>query len=276
MIKISFIKKACIVAAITVIAAIVSLIVTSVKASSSLNIVGSSYVVSQFPTKANIDVNKFIVNSYDDSDIIDSILAASQTSMISRENYGERIAISITADKNIALIVKDEDPQNAVLISEKIICLLDHKLHNVASEMQKSNQENTQLLIDRTKNKIDSLKQELLKIEKQYKAKGSPEMQQAVLEIDPDYIVCTMLMDEYTRILCNHSEELYQISEDASQPKSYIISTSSAKADEAVLDAPNKLKIICVTAMLAFFISICLIVFVEKIDWSKLNKADQQ
>ena len=276
MIKISITKKICIVASVTVLAAIASIIATSSKISTPLNIVSSSYVASQFTTKANIDVNKFIVNSYDDSDIIDSIVASCTSASITRENYKERIAINITADKNIALIVKDEDPQNAVMITENLINLIDLKLHNVAFEIQKSNQENTQLLINRTKCKIDSLKQELLTIKKNQKANGSPEMQKAILEMDPDYILCTKLLEEYTKILCNRSEELYQINEDASQPKSYIIATSSAKAEEAIPDAPNRLKVICVAVILAFFLSICLLVAIDKIDWRKKSEADQQ
>lgn len=268
--------KIIIVISVTCIAAIATYLVTISKPQ--LYAVNSSFFVQTLPIKTSMDINKHVVASLNDRNIVDSV---STVYNINRGIYASRVSASVDSRKCITLIVSSEKPEEAAGMSDLIITLLNKNLKDlIASQSQYNIQRIKYQMEDKIKN-LDSLKAEISLIDSTISQKVSKSgtrkdiltEHKILLEENPEYIFKSKLIEKLANDYGAMISELAEI-QNQIQNQNYITIISAPDSNMAYKKT-NKTKKIFIVTFISFICSICAVSFIGMVRQRKSNSASK-
>ncbi|MCF0205931.1 MAG: hypothetical protein HUK15_00760, partial [Bacteroidales bacterium] len=155
------------------------------------------------PSNINMD-NKFVTKLSGNKMLRDTTLSVFEGSTgLCKLNYSERVKITTGGYRNVLLVVRDENAENALTMIDFISEQMNDIIASIISVANTEQFEEQNNLMLEKRQQIDSLKKEILEIENRVANSISPSMknnfeyQRFVLEKDPDYIFAIKMLEKY-------------------------------------------------------------------------------
>lgn len=257
--------KAKIIAVIVITCVVTAIAAAIILTRPQLYTVRSSYIIPTLPIRTSMDINKYVIVSVKDKDLIDSV---SKVCNIPDDELRGRITATIENNKSIGMAVSAETPEKAAEISEHTIDLLNDKIAKIVKDYSESEIAETEYTMEAKKIYVDSLRQAIHQIDSmvacQVSKTGSRKDQliehKILLEKNPDYIFASKLMEKFANDYGNALSSLNENKIFTDNDKNYISVIKSANP-KAAYNKINKPKSLIITAFLSFLCSICLVVF---------------